>query len=52
MLNNSTCRRVKGLESEFNEFERRLNTAKNRFQLSTGLNHETLNTILSETNHI
>ena len=39
-------------ESEFNEFEPRLKSAKNRFQLSTGLNFETLITILSETNHI
>ena len=38
--------------SEFNEFEPRLKSAKNRFQLSTGLNLETLNTILSETNSI
>ena len=30
----------------------RLKSAKNRFQLSAGLNLETLNTILSETNHI
>ena len=39
-------------ESEFNEFELRLKSFKNRFQLSTGLNIETLNTILSKTNHI
>jgi len=38
--------------SEFNEFEPRLKSAKNRFQLSTGLNLETLNNIFSETNHI
>ena len=38
--------------SEFNEFEPRLKSAKNRFQLSTNLNLETLNTILSETNYI
>ena len=38
--------------SEFNEFEPRLKSAKNRFQLSAGLNLETLNTILSETNSI
>ena len=37
---------------EFNEFEPRPQSAKNRFQLSAGLNLETLNTILSETNHI
>ena len=35
--------------SEFNEFEPRLKSTKNRFQLSAGLNLETLNTILSET---
>ena len=39
-------------ESEFNELEPRLKSAKNRFQFSAGLNLETLNTILSETNHI
>ena len=39
-------------ESDFNEFEPRLKSAKNRFQLSAGLNLETLNTNLSETNHI
>ena len=39
-------------ESEFNEFEPRLKSAKNRFQLSAGLNLETLNTILSGTNSI
>ena len=38
--------------SEFNEFETSLKSAKNRFQLSAGLNLETLNTILSGTNHI
>ena len=38
--------------SEFNEFEPRLEYAKNRFQFSAGLNLEKLNTILSETNHI
>ena len=38
--------------SELNEFEPRLKSAENRFQLSIGLNLETLNTILSETNHI
>ena len=38
--------------SEFNEFEPRLKSAKNLFQLCTGLNLETLNTILSETNSI
>ena len=39
-------------ESEFNEFKPRLKSAKNRFQMSAGLNLETLNTILSGTNHI
>ena len=39
-------------EFEFNEFEPRLKSAKNRFQLSAGLNLETLNTILSRTNQI
>ena len=38
--------------SEFNEFKPRPKFAKNRFQLSAGLNLEKLNTILSETNHI
>ena len=35
-----------------NEFEPRLKSAKNLFQLSAGLNLETLNTILCGTNHI
>ena len=39
-------------ESEFNEFEPRLKFAKNRFQLSAGLNLETFNTILKRANHI
>ena len=39
-------------EPEFNEFEPRLKSTKNRFQLSAGLNLETLNTILSRTNYI
>ena len=34
-------------ESDFIEFESRLKSANNRFQLSAGLNLETLNTILS-----
>ena len=38
--------------SKFNEFRPRLKSAKNRFQLRRGLKHETLNSILSETNHI
>ena len=39
-------------ESEFNEFKARLKSTKNRFQLSTGLNLETLNTIFNGTSHI
>ena len=39
------------LVSEFNEFEPRLKSAKNRFQLVAGLNLEKFNTILSGTNH-
>ena len=39
-------------ESEFNGFELRLKSAKNRFQFSVGLNVETLNSILSGPNHI
>ena len=38
--------------SEFNEFEPRLTSAKNRFQLSAGINLKIFNTILSGTNHI
>ena len=34
--------------SEFDEFEPRLKSGKNRFQLSTGLNLEKFNTILIE----
>ena len=41
-----------GSVPEFNEFEPRLKSGKSRFQLSTGLNLEKLNTILSRTNHI
>ena len=44
-------RRVNRLEAEL-EFEPWLKSAKNRFQLSAGLNLEKLNTILSGTNHI
>ena len=43
---------MKASESEFNEFERHLKSAKNRFQLSAGLNLVKLNTILSGTNTI
>jgi len=39
-------------ESEFDEFEPRLKSAKNRFQLTVGLSLETLNTILSGITHI
>ena len=39
-------------ESKLNEFEPRLKSAENRFQLSASLNLETLNTIISGTNHI
>ena len=39
-------------ESKFNEFEPCLKSAKNRFQLSAGLNLEILKTILSVNNHI
>ena len=38
--------------SEFNGFKPRLKSHKNSFQLSTGLNLEKFNTILSETNQI
>ena len=38
-------------EPEFNEFEPRPKSAKNRFQMSNGLNHEKLN-IIKKTNHI
>ena len=44
--------RLKTPVSELNEFELRLKSSKNRFQLSAGLNLETLNTILSETNQL
>ena len=39
-------------ETEFEEFEPRFKSAKTRFKLSAGLNLETLDTILSGTNHI
>ena len=39
-------------EMEFKEFEPRFKSAKTRFKLSTGLNLETFDTILSVTNHI
>ena len=38
--------------SEFNEFELSLKSAKNRIQLSAGLNLETMNTSLDGVNHI
>ena len=40
------------LFSLFDEFELRLKSAKNRFQLSSILTLKTLNTILSDINHI
>ena len=39
-------------EAEFKEFEPRVKSAKNRFQLSAGLNFGTLNTVLSGIKHI
>ena len=39
-------------KSEFKEFEPRLKSTKNQFQLSAGIDLETLNTILSGTNNI
>ena len=38
-------------KAEFKEFKSRLKSAKTRFKLSAGLNLETFDTILSETNH-
>ena len=38
-------------EPDFNEFEPRLKSTKSRFQLSAGVNLETLNIFLSLTNH-
>ena len=43
---------IRNSESEFNNFEPRLQSAKNWFQLNAGFNLGTLNTILSGTNHI
>ena len=43
---------IRNSESEFNNFEPRLKSTKNWFQLNAGLNLGTLNTILSGTNHI
>ena len=37
---------------EFKEFEPRFKSAKTRFKLSTGLNIETFNIIISGANHI
>ena len=37
---------------EFREFEPRFKSAKTRFKLSAGLSLETVDTILSGTNHI
>ena len=39
-------------EMEFKEFDQRFKSAKTQFKLSAGLNLETFDTILSETNHI
>ena len=48
-----TCQSLYGgLESKFNKFESCFKSAENRIQLSAGWNLETLNTILSGTNHI
>ena len=47
-----TFTKVLPSESEFNESEPSLKSTKNRFQLSAGLNLETLNIILGGTNHI
>ena len=44
--------KLKIIEMEFKEFEPRFKSAKTRFKLSAGLNLETFDTILSETNHI
>ena len=44
--------KLKNPVSEFNEFYPRLKFAQTRFQLSAGVNLETLNTILSGTNHV
>ena len=38
--------------AELKEFEPRLKSAKTRFKLSAGLNLQTIDTILSGTNHI
>ena len=43
---------LKSSESEFNEFESRLKSAKNRFQLSAGLDLEKKDTVLNGINHI
>ena len=39
-------------EKEFNEFKSRFKSAKTQFKLTTGLNLETFDTMLSGTNHI
>ena len=48
----SSSLRFNKSESEFNEFEPVLKSAKIRFQLSADLNLEILNAILGGTNHI
>ena len=50
-IRRSACQIVKSVY-EFNEFELRLKTPKNRIQLIAGLNFKTLNTFLSKTNNI
>ena len=59
MITTSVCRGRTNIdghqgysEMEFEEFERRCESAKTRFKLSAGVNLETFDTILSGTNHI
>ena len=53
MLNFTTFHVVKYIpEMEFKEIETRFKSSKTRSKLSAGLNLETFDTILSETNHI
>ena len=52
MVGTGTFRVFMRTMSEFNEFEPRLKSAKNRFKLSATLNLEKFNTILDGTNHI
>ena len=50
------CQNIRFYETQYrkpvSEFEPRHRSAKNRFQLSAGLNLDTMNTILSGTNNI